>query len=130
MVRGMVEAAIAQAVADAVAEAMGTTIAGPVAEPERKPEPWTKAARASKDDRRNGPRVAYVVKVGKRGAMPKVPDFGGFVTAAKTWKAISKARGPVTKPAIMSATGLGKKTVESCIHYLIHAGLIVSQPVE
>jgi hypothetical protein len=136
-IRTMVENMVKQAVNDTLADMLGNE---PTAE--RKPEPWGKrtnsgppepSKRVGKaeptQDRRNGPRVVYAVRKGRGGKMPN-PEFGGFRTAEKTWKAISKARGPVTKPQIMAASGLGKKTVESCIHHLIHLGVIESQPVD
>lgn len=70
--------------------------------------------------RRRGrnPRLGYVI-VPKRGRQSE-PDL--FATAAIVWNAIvkhaKKDETPMSAVAIERATGLGKKTVESCVYYL------------
>lgn len=41
-----------------------------------------------------------------------------FKTADKVWKALKKAKHPMSNADVEKATGLGKKTVQSCIWFL------------
>ncbi len=75
-----------------------------------------KAAVASyrRKTRTRRPRVGYVI-VPRRGRFT-MPEL--FATAETTFKAILKARQPISAPDLERVTGLGKKTIESCVWYL------------
>lgn len=68
--------------------------------------------------RGRNPRLGYVV-VPRRGR-PVQPEL--FSTADQVWKAIvksvAKTGEPISAVDIEKLTGLGKKTVESCVYYL------------
>lgn len=80
--------------------------------------PGDDAPRRRRRSRGRRPRLGYVI-VPKRGRQSE-PDL--FATAAQVWNAIvkhdKKNDSPISVVDIEKATGLGKKTVESCVYYL------------
>lgn len=73
--------------------------------------------------RPTGPRTTYVVAL-KRASKADLDRL--FPTALQCWKAIAR-KSPMTAPEMEKATGLGKKTVESCIWFLRTNGYIKSK---
>jgi hypothetical protein len=101
----------------------------PVFPDERENEP----APVRRRRRRNGPQVLYRVtraalKAAQTGKGPSSAAIRKlFPTAAATMKAVARSKGKgISAAQIESAAGLGKKTVESCLYHLRHAGLVES----
>jgi hypothetical protein len=62
------------------------------------------------------PRVGYIVVTNNRGRYTDPTDL--FETAEIVFRAIVKAKLPMSQPELERVTGLKRKTVESCVWYL------------
>lgn len=126
-IQKMIAETVAIEVRSAVAAMLqGTQQTAPVAE-----TPRTVKAPRGDIGRRRGGRVVYMVVSNRRGrVVGDSADFGGQANVERVYGAIRKARKGITAIELETATGLGKKAVESAVWQLrkgeLFGGLVAS----